>query len=375
MAHAFLSPSSASRWLTCTPSARLEANFEDSSSMAAEEGTFAHALSEFYILSFLNRIDDSVKKPMMESFKANSFYNSELEEHCRNYVAEVLSVYSKTPNAFIDVEIKLDLTDYAPESYGTSDVVIVTEKVLYLIDLKYGKGVQVEAKENKQLMLYALGALKKYELLFEIDEISMCIYQPRLNNYSSFTMSTKDLLAWGKKIKPLAKKAYEGKGTYVAGSHCKFCKAKASCKTLAKKNFETVAKFPKDANALSDDEIAHILDNALEFKNWLTSVQEFALVEAKQGKKWPGFKLVEGKSNRILTDATGAIEAIEKEGHKDYMTKPELLGLTALEKIVGKSLLIPFITKPAGAPTLTREDDKRPAINSQEAAVAAFTNI
>ena len=381
--HALLSPSGASRWLACPPSARLEEQYQSSTSSAAEEGTLAHELSELYLRNNLKQISQVNYNSNLKRIKHNKYYTTELNGHCLDYVSFILDKLHSVKDPMIFIEEKIDLGEYVSESFGTCDAIILSHRLLDVNDLKYGKGVLVEAHENKQMMLYALGALEKYSLMYQIDTVRMTIYQPRLENYSSFEMNAQDLIKWGNEyVKPTAKLAFEGKGQYTAGSHCKFCKARNRCKTLADHNMN-LAKFAfEDPNKLSDEDIAEIVIKAYDFTTWLSSVKLYALQESiKNQKKWPGLKLVEGRSNRRYTDEKEIIEKLKKAKIKYglYMAEPKLVTVTKLESNIGKSevskLVGDMIIKPKGAATLAPEWDKRPAITGAEAAKVTFDEI
>lgn len=382
-AHALLSPSGASRWLACPPSARLEETFPSSTNSAAEEGTLAHALSELYLRNNLKLIKAIDYNRELKKIKHNSFYNAELNGHCLDYVNFILEKLHELHDPTIFIEERIDLTEFVPEGFGTVDCIMIADGILDINDLKYGKGVLVEAHENKQMMLYALGALHKYSLLYHIDKVRMTIYQPRLDNYSSFEVDANWLLQWGDEyVRPTARLAYDGKGEYTPGSHCKFCKARNQCKALADYNMSLAKYAFEDPNKLTEKDIADILEKAPDFKVWLTNIQQYALQEAVlNGKQWPGFKLVAGRSNRQYANEDAIMKALKKAKIESglYMTAPKLVGITALEKNVGKSevekLVGAYIVKPPGAATLVPEWDKRPAISSAEAAKAAFDNL
>lgn len=383
-AHALLSPSGASRWLACTPSARLEATFPDKGSEAADEGTLAHALAELVILGKLKYATKATLKKDSDKIKEHRLYDGAMLEHVEQYAVFVMERFadagqrSNDPQIFL--EQRLDLTDYAPESFGTGDVIIIAEGVLDLIDLKYGKGVPVSAVENKQMLLYALGALKEFDWMYDIETVRMTIYQPRLDNFSTWDISVPDLKAWAENfLKPKALAAFNGDGEYVPGDHCRFCKAKAVCKANADKNLEIVQYEFRQGGLLRDDEVADILNQADTIKQWLSAVEEMALAASvNEGKKWPGWKLVEGRSNRQYSDQQAISDRLIEEGFTEEMIfKPKaLIGITEMEKAIGKKIfaehLGDLVIKPPGKPTLVPESDKRPEYNSQESAVADF---
>ena len=382
MAHALLSPSGASRWLACPPSARLEKEFPDSVSSAADEGTLAHELAELYIRNHLGRVKQVEYKSALKRIKNNQYYSAEMDGYCMDYMTFVLEKFSPIDSEIL-IEEKIDLSHYIPEGFGTIDALIIADNIIDVNDLKYGKGVLVEAHENKQMMLYALGALEKYSLLYHIETVRMTIYQPRLNNYSSYEVGAEDLMAWGETVvKPTAALAFKGGGTYAAGSHCRFCKAKNQCKTLADHNMGLAKYAFEDPNKLTDQDIADILEKAADFKVWIGNIEAYALAEAvNNNKKWPRFKLVSGRSNRKYADEQAILKALKKAkyGEELFLTKPSLVGIGELEKNIGKAevekIIGKYIIKPAGAPTLVPEWDKRPELNSTEAAKVAFENV
>jgi len=381
--HALLSPSGASRWLACTPSARLEESFPSSTNPAAEEGTFAHYLSELYLRNHFKMIKSVIYNTELKKAKNSQYYNAELNGHCQEYVNFIVDKYNSMIQAMIFIEEKIDLTEYVPEGFGTGDCILIADGLLDLNDLKYGKGVLVEAKENKQLMLYALGSLKKYSLMYHIDRVQVTIYQPRLDNYSSYEISAKDLLKWGDQyVKPRAQLAFDGEGEYVPGDHCKFCKARNSCKALADHHMSLAKYAFEDPNKLKDQDISDILEKAQSFTSWLSDIQSYALQQAVYNDKvWPGFKLVAGRSNRKYANEEAIIKSLKKAKIDSalFMTDPKLVGIGTLEKNIGKAEVEKYcgkyIIKPPGAATLVPEWDKRPALSSAEAAKEAFSEI
>jgi hypothetical protein len=377
-AHAILSPSGAERWLTCTPSARLEQQFPDKAGAAASEGTLAHAVGELILRFWLNIIDVTVYDKALAEFKKHPQYEDALYDHADDYNESK----AHTKDAMIFLEQKLNLTDYIEEGFGTGDTVIVADGIMDIVDLKYGKGVQVSANNNKQMMLYALGALREMDYIYDIHTVRMTIYQPRLENYSTFEMSVEDLKKWGEEfVKPRAAMAFAGEGDFAPGNACRFCRAKAVCKANAAFNLELMEHDFKTADLLADHEVAHVLNRADLFTNWLTAVQEYALDQAvNHDKQWPGYKIVEGRSNRKYSNETVVATKLIEAGFKeDVIFNKKLVGITAMEKVVGKKEfnihLEGLIVKPPGAPTLVPESDKRPAYHSSEAAAKDFALV
>jgi hypothetical protein len=384
--HAVLSPSGASRWLNCTPSARLEMKFPDRAGKAADEGTLAHSLGETILRHKLKLIDFKTLMAKTKEINENDLYDAAMSDHAEDYAVFVMERYaealSHTRDAIIFLEHRLNLTDIIPEGFGTGDAVIIANKVLDLIDLKYGKGVMVSAENNRQLMLYGLGALREFDHIYDIETVRMSIYQPRIGNYSTWEISVDELRKWADEfVKPRAALAFEGAGEFEPGAHCQFCKAKAVCKALADKNLELAQHEFKNPALLGDYEIAHILSQIPLFSTWVKAVQDHALIEAVQnGKNWPGYKVVEGRSVRKYSDEE-AIAAKLKEAKyaEDIIFKKKLLNLTDMTKALGKkdfdTLVGPLLIKPPGKPALVPESDKRPAFNNLDAATVDFAEM
>lgn len=369
--HALLSPSGSHRWMHCTPSARLEENLPESTSAAAEEGTVAHELAEYALDMYLKGeylpLLDELPTP--KEISESKYYNSEMDKYVTDYICYVCDIFEMCDNAKMYLERKFDLTSYVNDCFGSCDCAIEGTNILSIIDLKYGKGVRVEAKGNTQLMMYALGVLRSLspKRQAEIETIKMHIAQVRLGNYEVFEMSARDLTHWGiYKLRPIAEKAWAGQGNTVAGSHCKFCKFKPQCRA---QRDALVNEFEAhgETKALTLDEIGDILLKADMFTDWLSSVKSHAMAEALSGKTVKGWKLVEGRSVRVITDEEEAVKRLSDLGFDpDSLKNHKLKGIGDLEKIVGKRPLAVtldgIIVKPKGAPTLALESDKREAI-------------
>lgn len=364
MAHAILSASASSRWLHCTPSARLERKFPDASSPYALEGTQAHAYAE----RFLNLFLETGKTAVVIND------NAEMQEAVQAYVnicvEKINEARTASPDAQIKVEQRLDFSRWVPEGFGTGDMVMVSDKYFEIVDLKYGKGVPVSAVNNSQMRLYALGMYEAFGYLYGADEVRMTIVQPRLDSVSTETISVEDLLTWGEEVKKKAKIAFAGKGDFCAGNHCRFCKARNTCRVHAEYELKNVKEDLQTAE-LEDFEISDILLRAKNIKTWLDGLESYALGKALDGYDWPGMKLVEGRSNRKITDDTIAANNLLNAGFgADKIYKPQALrSITDLEKLCGKKmfseLMSGVIEKPPGKPTLVSADDKRQAIELQ----------
>lgn len=362
--HALLSASSSARWLACPPSAKLCAEAENTSSPYARQGTDAHALCEHKVLRALGRDSPDPTENL-------DYFDQEMadcsDEYC-SYVMEQLQEakqYCKDPQVLI--EQRLDFSRWVPEGFGTGDCLIIADKVMQIIDFKYGLGILVDADHNPQMMCYALGALDIYDGIYDIDTVRMTIFQPRRGNISTFEMSKNDLLKWADEVlKPTAELAYKGEGEFNAGNHCQFCAAKATCRKRAEYNLE-MAKYDFEMPAnLEDAEIAAILPRIDDLVSWAGDLKEYALQKALSGTEYPGFKVVEGRSVRKYTDENAVAAAVSEAGYDPYEKK--LLGITAMTTLLGKKrfneLLGGMVIKPPGKPALVPESDKRPALDT-----------
>lgn len=381
--HALLSASGASRWMACPPSARQEELVPDQSSTYAEEGTLAHELVEYKLRRHFKMASPQSLGAKLRKIKKSEYYCTEMEEYADHYKEVVLSEFSeaqaRSSDAIIMLEQRLDYSPWVPGGFGTGDTIIVTDGFLEIIDLKYGKGVRVQAQDNPQMRLYALGALNAFECLYDINETRMTIIQPRLTSISSDLLQTDQLLDWAeKKVRPKAELADKGEGEFKAGDHCRFCKVRYNCRTRARANLAMARYEFREAPVLGPEEIGLILAQATELQSWIGDLQKWALDQAENhGVAFPGWKLVEGRSNRKYADEEAVADRLQKDtlSHDEIYTQ-KLIGITALEKMIGKKrfkeLLEGLILKPPGKPTLVPETDKRPAISSAQNAIADF---
>ena len=360
--HAVLSASSSHRWLNCNPSARLEQQFEDRETEAAAEGTAAHALAEHKLRKALK---------MRSSRPQSQFDSDEMEEHTDSYVEFVLEQLERAKQYCTDpmilIEQKLDFSCYVPDGFGTGDCLIVADKTLHIIDFKYGLGVLVDAYENPQMMLYALGALRIFDSLYDIEKVSMSIFQPRRENVRTWSIPVTELKQWADEtLKPKAELAYAGKGEYVPGAWCQFCKAAVKCRARADARMELAKYEFALPPLLTDAEIEDILGKLDDLTKWANEIIAYAQDAAiNHGKHWTGFKVVESKTNRKYTDEAAVIEAANAAGYHDIYKK-SLISITEMEKLMGKKtfseILGEYVKKPQGKPTLVPASDKRPAI-------------
>ena len=362
--HALLSASSSHRWLACPPSAKLCANQPDTSSPYAQQGTDAHELAAFKVLRLLGKDAEDPTENL-------TYFDSEMDQYTDDYAAFVLEQVEEAKRCCRDpivyVEQRLDYSRWVPEGFGTGDACVVADGILTVVDLKYGAGIPVDAEQNPQLMCYSLGLLDQFDGIYDVSTVRMSIFQPRRDNISTFEMPKSDLLDWAETVLvPAAKLAYNGEGEFQAGDHCQFCKAKADCRKRAEYNLE-MARYDLEMPAtLEDSEIAAILPRLDEFAAWAGDVKEFALQKALSGTKFPGFKVVEGRSVRKYTDESAVAQTVAEAGYDPYEKK--LLGITAMTQALGRKkfdeLLGGLICKPRGKPVLVADSDKRPEMDT-----------
>ena len=363
-AHAILSASSSQRWLNCPPSARLCEAYENKGSDYAAEGTDAHSLCEYKLRKALGM--DAV-----DPSEHLTWYNEEMEDCANGYTSYILELVEAARETCADpmvlIEQRVDFSRWVEQGFGTADCIIIADGTLRIVDYKHGLGVLVSSEDNPQMKCYALGALELFDDIYDIDRVSMTIYQPRRQNVSTFEMDKSDLYAWADEtLKPTAELAFAGDGDFRCGEWCGFCKAKHQCRARAEANLLLAQHDFKLPPLLEDSEIEIILSRADQLVSWVSDIKEYALRQAVSGKDWAGFKLVEGRSNRRYTNEAAVVQAVSKAGFDPYERK--LLGITAMQKLLGKSrfeeLLSAYIEKPQGKPTLVPESDKRPVMNN-----------
>ncbi len=414
--HAILAPSASKRWMTCTPSARLEAQVPNKDTAYTREGTIAHSMAEALLLTardsqwkqwmdnYPERFKiayDEVNAPGRKAVLAG--YGQDLRKavdaallegldpwemmetvsnyYCKFVFEDYLTALNDDPEASLLVEQKLILTEYIPEGFGSSDAVLIYGGILQVYDLKYGKGVKVSAKNNPQMKCYALGAWCGPGEMYDIDTVQMTIIQPRLQWVSTDSMPVGELLRWAKEeLRPAAIMAYQGGGDFVPGDHCRFCNVAPRCKALAAKASQLNANRG-DTALMTNEEVAEALRNATQLKSWLAGLEAYALEKALEGQSFPGFKVVEGRSLRQINDQAAAMKVLENAGFEEasYCKPKELKTISDLEKLLKKKgfqeLLGEYVIKPQGKPTLVEDDDPRPAMNSTASAAEDFKNL
>ncbi len=392
-AHALLSASSSHKWLHCTPSARLEESMSDNTSAAAEAGTLAHVICELKLTKLFTEpgMTSRTYNSRMKKLTSNPMYDAEMERNTEAYVDYIKNIaYGFPASPMIVVEKCVDYSKWAPEGFGTSDCILIYGNEMHVVDYKNGSGVAVSAEDNPQMRLYALGAYDAYGCIYPIHDVVYHIVQPNLNSFVSWRNTLDELLKWGEEMKPLAQAAFDGTGEFCQGEWCDkgFCKARAVCRKRMDENMALMdeAQEPDSGKIklpplITNAEVGEILKRARFLAKWVSQLEKYALESLVSGAEVPGWKLIEGRSNRVITNPQAAAEALIKADYEEAVIyKPkELLSLTELEKLTGKDafkeLVQPFVTKPQGKPTLVPEDDKRPAMQLKPSAEEAFGGV
>lgn len=364
--HAKFSPSASDRLIHCPPSLMLGEQYgpEDTGSEYSQEGTEAHSVGEFLLKQALGL-------PCEDPRPSLKMYSPEMQECAEGYRDTVLEIYETMKqtcsDTIISVEQQVHFDEYVPGGFGTSDAVVIGDGHMYVIDYKHGKGVEVFAEDNPQLKCYALGCYLAFSPLYEIEDITLVIYQPRISNFSEWSLKATDLLVWADTVlRPQAELALKGAGEYSCGSWCRFCRAKAICRKRAEENLALARYDFARPDCLEDDEINIILGKADQLIAWAEDVKTYALQEALHGHIWEDWKVVEGRSIRKYTDEAAVAKAVTDAGFDPYEKK--LLTITAMEKLLGKqtfsTLLGDMVVKPSGKPTLVPKSDKRPEMTT-----------
>ena len=380
--HARLSPSASHRWINCPGSVHLAEQCPPQTGSAyTAEGTEAHALAELKLRKFNEEgTGDFFDKKLEKSRSEFEYYCGEMEEATDLYFDIVTEkLIEGGPDAELMIEQRFSLDKWVPDSFGSADAVIIAGNTIEVCDLKYGKGVKVDAVGNPQLRLYGLGAAELFGDLYDFDTVRVTIIQPRLDHVSTEEISLEELRLWAEEeVAPRAQMAMNDSDFIQCGEWCRFCPAKAICRARAEANLELAKHDFKKPELLTDEEIGDILKQAEELEKWVADISGYALEQALAGKQYTGWKLVEGRSIRKYADEIKVADTLRAAGYDDAMLyERKLNGITNMEKLVGKKklteLLGNLLVKPAGKPVLVPESDKREAINTTEAAKADFT--
>lgn len=355
----------------------MEEGLPNRSSEFADEGTLAHEFGDLSLRRYLGKTSAAVYLNKVAELRKNKLYFKGMENEVEKYTAFVVDALADaravTPDATLFVEQRLDFSEYVPDGFGTGDAVIVGDGVLHVVDLKFGRGVLVEAEGNPQLMLYALGALHDFGLLYDVKSVRVTVAQVRLNSIQSHEISVPDLLNWAETVvRPKAAAADKGEGVHVAGEHCRWCKAKATCRAFADLATGLARHDFAPPETLTDAELCDMFAKLPLLADYAKAVGEHMRDRAAAGHKWPGLKLVAGQGRRTWGDAEAAKKALKALGLKpaDYLKPQELRGLGEVADLVSKDTweekLSGFIVKSIGAPCLVPDADKRPPISAAD---------
>ena len=380
--HALLSPSSAERWLACPPSARLCESLPEEPSAYAEEGSLAHAFAALALRRRYGGMGAEEARREAEALRGSPLYSPEMPGHAEEYASYAdlmvgMAMAGGAGRPHVAIERRFDLSAYAPESFGTADCAVVGGGLLQVADYKYGKGVPVAAERNAQMMCYALGALLEYGALYSIGKVRLCVVQPRLASLSEWETGADELLGWGASVlRPGAALAFEGKGAFAAGAHCRFCRAKALCRARAGSYMSLEPDKGRLPPLITDAEAGGLITRGRGLAAWLADLEEAALQALLAGREVPGWKAVEGRSVRAL-DADAAFPRLVEAGTDEALLYKRVpITLTEAERLLGRKaageLLAPYVTKPPGKPTLAEASDRRPAIASRQTALEDF---
>lgn len=384
--HALLSASGAHRWLVCTPSARLEEQFPDTTSGAAQEGTLAHELAELKVRNYFYSVDFGKRRltAAVNKLKKNVLWQEEMGGYTDEYLDYIKSAaFALSSPPYVAIEKQVDFGAYVPEGFGTADCILIGGGVLHVIDFKYGKSPdgRVTAEGNPQLALYALGAYEAYKLFYLIQEVKFTIVQPRLpDGISEWGCPISELLAWGEHVKERAALAIKGEGEFKPGDKtCRYCRAKARCRARADRNVELAFSqdFGKKPDLLTYEELGLYLTQGTDVFKWLSDIQDAALSACLAGKSVPGWKAVEGRGKRDWTDMDEAFIRLQEKGiPEEVLWERKPLTLAGVETAIGKKLFAEYVgdmvIKSPGKPTLVAESDKRAAITNKVTAAEAF---
>jgi hypothetical protein len=369
-AHSLLSSSGSSRWMNCTPSARKEEHIPNTESPYALEGTLAHELAEIELKLYFKLISTDEYKKRLSTIEDNEYYAHDMPEFVDEYVSYCISRYvlfcTLYPSVEVSIEEKIDLTKYIPDGFGSNDFVLIADGHIEVIDLKYGRGVSVSAVDNSQLKLYGLGSVYKNRLSYRMEDVTLTVVQPRTYSISSFVINVDVLEEWAdNEVVVKAKMAYNGEGELNPGEWCKFCKFKPKCRAIYEQNIKLAEKDFADLDELTEEEIREVFDKGDQIVSWINAVNAYVLDKLLKREKFEGFKLVKGRSTRKFKDVDKLTDRLKEKGFKeeDFMSEPKLLGITAIEKLVGKKVVeaefSDFIFKTEPKPSLVKDTDKR----------------
>ena len=374
-AHAKLSPSGAHRWMRCPGSVALEAPFPDNSNRYSAEGTLAHDLAAHY---FQDAVDPHTLVGTEATVDGFDFtISKEMAAFVMDY-AKLVREYAEGGILLVEKRVDFSPVIGVPDSFGTSDAIIIKGDELIVVDLKFGMGVKVDATENEQLQLYALGALNDFGILADFTMVTMVIHQPRLNHVSEWTIPVEQLREFGEDARLAAVEVldHEAPRLEAGEKQCRFCKAKAVCPalndsvSLATAGVATAADFAEFLPTLVEDELSTAMSRVELVEQWCKGIRAEVERRLLAGTSVEGYKLVAGrKGNRAWADAAEA-ERIMKKSFRmrdDDMYEQVLISPTAAEKLLKDTpkrwaRVQDLIQRGEGRPSVAPATDKRPAL-------------
>lgn len=365
--HALLGASSASRWLTCTPSARLTESMGDLCTPYAQAGTLAHEICELKLRkAYIEQMSARTYNAKLKKLQAHELYQEEMlrcADEYIDYISETIHGYTSPP--YVAAEKRVDYSRYVPEGFGTADCVIIGGQTLHVIDYKHGQGVPVNAVDNPQLKLYALGATIAYEMLYNIETVKVAIVQPRAGGITEWETTTAALTEWAESIRPVAQMAYDGKGEFAPGENtCRFCRAKTVCRARGEYYLAMESAHKAKPPVVSNDEVGDYLNRARGLAAWVKDLEEYALAECLAGREVAGWKAVEGRSSRAFSNTDAAFAHLIQTGTpKEILYERKPITLTKVEQLLGKpkfgEMLSDYLVKLPGKPALVPASGKR----------------
>lgn len=363
-AHARLGASNAHRWLACPGSVAAESSLpRGKSSSFAEEGSAAHELAELCLVNGTSPYDyENTALPEHSAITVNR----EMCDAIQQYIDYVKALPGEQ-----EYEQRVSYSDWVPGGFDVVDVISICAKTKTIIvcDLKYGKGIRVDAEHNPQLMLYALGAYAENSLIHDLESVRMSVVQPRLDHISEWTISVDDLLKFGAWVSEQAELALSDDAPRAPGEkQCQWCAVKATCPALATYTRKIIgAEFDdlRDPSQIEQESLREALGAKKLIVAWLDAIETHVTDLLVSGQGFEGYKLVAGRSLRQWGDVETAETSLgELLGEQAYVKK--LISPAQAEKLIAKSdkpALAELIVKPDGKPALAPESDKRPAIN------------
>lgn len=383
--HARLAPSAAERWMNCPGSLAMEEMRKPKgTSDYAEEGTAAHELAALAITES-NPCEAYIGHKMKNGWKVTR----DMADDTQIYVDKIWE-YAEGNRLLVEQKLSIEHITTEKDAYGTSDAVIITNDLreLQIHDLKFGRGIKVDANYNRQLMIYALAALEAYRMIGEFERIRLVIHQPRLNHLSEWDISVADIALFFRDARSAAEQAFEiaacnetaimAEMLKPGDDQCRWCAAKANCPALSTKISETIGAQFEDLTALAviDDLIPEDTTGlsakmkAIDMiQTWCTAVRAEVEHRLLVGTKVPGYKIVEGKQgNRKWIDTDEVEELMKKMRIKQQdMYDFSIISPTQAQKLLKKNekqwkKLQTHITRTDGKPSVAEESDSRPAM-------------